>query len=52
MSHKNKTNEMRGKDRIWQNKKRRAEILTIRRKRSEYEKQRGRKQPEEEGVDM
>lgn len=51
MSHKNKTNEMRGKDRIWQNKKGRAEILAIRRKLSKHEKQRGRKQPEEEGVE-
>jgi len=44
MWHKNKTNEIRGKDRIWQNNKGRAEISAIRRKLSEYEKQRGRKQ--------
>jgi hypothetical protein len=44
MSHKNKTNEMRGKDRIWQHKKGRAEILAIRRKLSEYKKRQGRKQ--------
>jgi hypothetical protein len=41
---KNKTNEIKGKERIWQNKKGRTEVLAIRRKLSEYEKQRGRKQ--------
>jgi hypothetical protein len=41
MSHRNKTNELRGKDRIWQNKK---GISVIRRKLSEYEIKRGRKQ--------
>jgi len=44
MSYKNRTNEIRGKDRIWQNKKGRAEVSAIRRKLREYEKQRGRKQ--------
>jgi hypothetical protein len=37
--HKNKTNEMSGKDRIWRNMKRRAEISAIRRKLSEFKKQ-------------
>jgi hypothetical protein len=29
MSHKNKTNEIRGKDKIWQNNKGRAEIQQL-----------------------
>jgi len=43
MSYKNRIKEKRGKDRIWQNKKGRAEVSAIRRKLREYEKQRGRK---------
>lgn len=41
---KNKTNEIKGKERIRQNKKGMTEVLAIRRKLREYEKQRGRKQ--------
>jgi hypothetical protein len=44
MSYKNKTNEIIGKEKIWQNMKGMAEVSAVRRKLCEYEEQRGRKQ--------